>query len=187
MGDADKLLYGIVIAVVALVVVAFALVLRQQEPAYVEREDTPAAVVHNYILALRQQDHERAYGYVSPSLVGRPATVEDFVESMTRERWRFRLGDAATSFEVTDTEITGELAVVTVEETRFQEGGLFDSQQYREDLTFRLRPSNGSWKIVGGDAYWTSCWEDPDQEYCHQELPAPVEVYPAPVDEEVAP
>jgi len=163
MKDTDKFLVGMVVAVVALVVVAFVVALREPEPEYLPEESgesvQPDVVVHNYLLAFRKSDYERAYGYLSPDLRGYPESLEVFVDDVTGHDWWFDSDERAVAFEVEETEITGDLAVVTVRETRFTERGLFESGQYSDDFDMKLRPHDGVWKLVDGGRYWTRCWE----------------------------
>jgi len=64
----------------------------------------------------------------------------------------------------------------------FQEGGLFESQQYDNEYTIRLeRSSGGQWRLVHSDVYWDNCWDRP--EFCKDRIrgvvPAkPLEAYP---------
>ena len=41
-------------------------------------------MVHNYLLALQRQDYERARSYLSPTLSGYPADVEQFAADVDR-------------------------------------------------------------------------------------------------------
>lgn len=184
MKNSDRLLAGIVVAIVALVVVAFVVAKRTPAPEYMVSEDSPEAAVHNYLLALRKDDHERAYGYLSPGLDGYPEGVEDFVEDMSRFRWRFPTEDSASAFTVDSVERTGDLALVTVEETWFNQGGLFNSGQVEEDFVMNVRPTDDGWKLTHGERYWTECWENPDAERCR---PAEAEMGDEPGAEDVLP
>ena len=86
MKDTDRFLLGMVAGILALVVVAFVLVLRQPEPTYRD-DDSPAAAVHNYLLATHRKEFERAYEYLSPTVAGYPETEEAFLlERVYRRR-----------------------------------------------------------------------------------------------------
>ncbi|HOF89582.1 MAG TPA: hypothetical protein PLZ36_15990, partial [Armatimonadota bacterium] len=69
MHTSDKWLIGIVIGAALLVCAAVAVTVLRPKPAY-RADDTPAGVTHNYLLALKQRDYARAYGYLSPTLSG---------------------------------------------------------------------------------------------------------------------
>lgn len=155
MKQTDRFLLAIIAGVVALVVVALALALTRSPQGYLP-ETTPGAVAQNYVLALKQRDDERAYGYLSPELRGYPATVEAFAADVESYSWQFS-HDSAT-LAVGSERISGERAVVTLNETRFYQGGLFGSSQYTTSFDVTLRRQGEAWKIVGADSYWASCW-----------------------------
>ncbi|MCE7939626.1 hypothetical protein DCC79_14865 [bacterium] len=163
----DRFLLGILVGVVLLVVAAFAVVLSRSEPAY-RADDSPAAVAHNYLLALQRGDYERAYGYLSPTLAGRPASVEDFVEDTTT-----RIGDNIADAEVAigETTITGEVAVVKVRQSTFYSGGLFDSGLSATPFSMTLRRGESGWRITRSEMHWYQCWEDPDLDWCREPEP----------------
>ena len=161
MKNTDKFLTGIVIAVVLLVGAAFAVALLRPKPVY-RSEDAPEGVAHNYLLALQQRDYDRAYGYLSPTIDGYPASAQAFATDIQNNSWNFRLDDTSTTLEVDSARITGDQATVTVRETRFNQGGLFESSQYTNTFEMRLRRGEGVWRITGSDAYWAYCWDDKD-------------------------
>ncbi len=166
MRGADKFLLGIVAGVVVLVVVVFAIaLLRPEAPSY-DPDDTPEAVAHNYLLALRLSDYERAYGYLSPSLKGYPATVEKFADDI-EDTWSFRTDrDSNISLIVDSVRITGDRAVVSIQRTVFYGGGLFDSGESTQMLNVELRLTPEGWRIVESDRYWDRCWSDPTKTRC---------------------
>lgn len=61
----DRFLMGILIGIAVLVVASVGLFLFRQESQSYLPEDTPEAVVHNYVLALHRHDFDRAYGYLA--------------------------------------------------------------------------------------------------------------------------
>ena len=61
----DRFLTGILIGIAVLVVIALAVFfLRQGSQSYIS-EDAPEGVVHNYVLAVLNDDYEKAYGYLA--------------------------------------------------------------------------------------------------------------------------
>ncbi len=168
MSTNDKALAGMAIAAVVLAVIAFAVATQQSTPDYLADEGEPDAVVHNYLTSLRLGEHDRAYSYLSSELDGYPEDLESFIEDMTRQRWYFPVEDTATSFTVETEDLTGSLAVVAVEETRFVERGLFDSAQETEDFVMTLRLVDGNWRLTHGERYWTVCWDEPDSDRCRR-------------------
>lgn len=153
----DKFLIGIVAAALALVVGAFLVARSLPEPVY-QTEQTPEGVAHNYLLALRQRDFERAYGYLSSHLVGYPDSVEAFEELVLDYPWDFGVDErGGGQLKVIETDINGSHASVRVRETRFHSGGLFDSNQSTHLFRMELKSENGSWRIRHAGSYWSHC------------------------------
>lgn len=158
MKTTDKVLIGIVGGIILLIAAAFLVTLNRAEQNY-QDEDTPEGVAHNYLLALQKEDYGRAYGYLSPTLKGRPRSQERFSQHVQRYSWNFRL-EASTTLAVESTKLIGDNATVTVRETQFRGGGLFDSGQSTFTFDMKLRLNNGEWKIVHSTYYFAPCWED---------------------------
>jgi hypothetical protein len=156
MKQTDRFLLAIIAGVVVLVVAALALSLTRTPQGFMP-DTTPSGVAHNYLLALKQRDNARAYRYLSPDLKGYPPTVDDFAADIDAQySWSFNR-DAAT-ISVRDERVTGDDALVFVSETRFYDGGLFNSGQYSTSFSMTLRRHGGAWKLIGGESYWASCW-----------------------------
>ena len=156
MKTTDKVLIGIVIGIVLLIVVALIVTLAQPEPAY-QTEDTPEGVTYNYLLALQREEYERAYGYLSPTIKGYPASAEKFIEHIHVYSWNFRL-DTDTTLSVESVKISGSNATVTVRESRFRGGDLFDSSQSTMVFDTELHLEDSEWKIIYSHYYFASCW-----------------------------
>lgn len=160
MKSIDKFLIGIVIGIILLVGVAFAVALWRPKPTY-QAEDTAEGVAHNYLFALQQKDYDRAYGYLSPSLEGYPATSEKFLDDLNQNAWQIRdLENGSTSLVVESAQVTGNRTSVSIRQTHFYRGDLFDSNQYSTNFTITLQREHESWKIVNSDSYWAYCWND---------------------------
>jgi hypothetical protein len=156
MKQIDRFLLAIIAGIVVLVVAALALALNRTAQGYLP-DTTPGGVAHNYLLAIKQRDDERAYSYLSPDLRGYPPTVEEFsVDINSRYSWSFDHDSSTISID--DERITGDRAVVTVGETRFYEGGLFSSNQYRNSFSVTLSRQGEVWRLVSADSYWADCW-----------------------------
>jgi hypothetical protein len=161
MKKTDKLLIGIVLGIVLLVVVAFGVALTKPKPTY-QAEDKPEGVAFNYLFALQQNDYERAYGYLSPTIKGYPETLEEFTDQIRDYSWNFRgMDNSSTTLEVDSVDVKGQRADVGIRETQFYEGDLFNSGQYSYIFNMTLRQDeNAQWKIVESDSYWVYCWND---------------------------
>ena len=156
MKGTDKFLVGIVVGIVLLVVVAFSVVLLQPKPEY-RSADSPDAVVHNYLLALRRLEYERAYEYLSPDLKSYPQDIDAFIEDVKDQPWNFAQ-DRDVALNVQSTKIVGDTATVEVLETNFNSVGLLDGGQYERHFDMKLRQEGGKWKIYDGVRYWYFRW-----------------------------
>jgi len=153
----DKFLIAIVAGALALVVSAFLLARSLPEPVY-QSEGTPEGVAHNYLLALRQRDFGRAYGYLSPQLPGHPDSAEAFAELVLDYPWEFGIDEReGGQLQVIEMDISEERASVRVRETRFRSGGLFDSGQSTHTFRIKLQREDGSWHIRHAGSYWSHC------------------------------
>ncbi len=151
----DRFLIAIVAGIGVLVVAALALALVKPAPTY-GPDDTAAGVARNYFLALQKGDYARAYGYLSPSLLHYPQSLETFVSDV--RHYGQRLEAESVSLEIVGAQTTGSLTQVTMRETRFSGGGLFDSNEYTNTFQVELRQQQGAWKITRSDSYWVWCW-----------------------------
>ena len=157
MRQTDRFLLALVAGVVLLVGAALTIALTRPAQSFLP-ETSPSNVAHNYVLAIKQLDDARAYGYLSTELTGYPASLDKFSADMSRYGWSFSR-DSATIATV-DERIAGERAVVTLNETRFYEGGLFSSNQYTSSFNITLRREGDAWKVIGADSYWVACWSE---------------------------
>ena len=158
MKGVDRFLLAIVIGLVLLVVVTFVVVLARPEPDY-QAEDTPEGVVFNYLLALQNQDYERAYKYLSPSMESYPESARQFTRDVENNRWAFRL-NTDVSLSVEDFTEIGDHATVQVRESRFYGGDIFDSGHSSTTFTMHLLLESGEWKIADSQSYFAWCWKN---------------------------
>lgn len=159
MKGTDKFLVAIVAGIVLLVVVVFLVVLLRPEPEY-KAEDTPEGVVHNYLLALQKGDYEKALNYLSSNVRHAPKDVDEFVDDMDGCSWRFRDLDRDSSLIVLSADIRGDRAEVQIKQTVFYSGDVFNSDLSESEFEMTLKQQNGDWKLVDGERYWCSCWND---------------------------
>ncbi|MBN1135176.1 MAG: hypothetical protein JXM73_01230 [Anaerolineae bacterium] len=173
MKGTDKFLIAIVAGVVILVVVAFILTLLRVEAPQYQADDTPQGVAYNYLLAIQRQDYERARGYLSPTLRGYPATVEQFAADVERftayidyppydVNWYKR----ELSVTIVSTYVDGDHASIGVRRARLDQGDLFDGGQGSYVFTVALRREDGAWKVAWAEWCWDRCWANPDGPDC---------------------
>lgn len=158
MQRTDKLLFGIVIGIVALVIAAFAVLLLRPRLEYVA-DDTPEHIVHNYLLALQREDYDRAYGYLQPDIAGYPRSVDRFRADINQNQWQFNIDQDRSTFEIAPAAINATFATVRVTQRVFYGEGLFGSS-YDSDFSVSLRQAGPAWKITESDQFWYPCWSD---------------------------
>jgi hypothetical protein len=158
MKNTDKFLIGIVAGVVILIGLAFTVALTRPKPTY-QADGTPEGAAHNYLLALRQGDYERAYGYLSPDFKHYPPTLNAFISDVQDNSYRFSLNDESVTLEVLSSQVGSDFATVEVRETTFYEGDLFSSGESSSTFRMKLRrAAQGTWLIYDSDSYWAYCW-----------------------------
>jgi hypothetical protein len=155
--NTDKFLIGIVVAVLLLVVAALAVTRLRPEVTY-QADDGPEGVAHNYLLALQRGEYERAYGYLSPTLEGYPASEGAFAASVLQARWAFRRDEDVTLV-VESHVVAGDRAAVQVRESRFRSGGLFGTSSYTTRFEMSLQREDTGWKVIESEAYFAPCWK----------------------------
>jgi hypothetical protein len=114
---------------------------------------------HNYLLAVQLEDYERAQGYLSRTLPGRPANAEAFERHVQDNPWSFGARDDDVSLAIEAVDVVGNRGKIVVRRTVFYRGGLFDSGQSSSTFDMTLRREGGVWKVADSDRYWAACWE----------------------------
>jgi len=156
MKQSDRFLIGIVVSILLLVAIAIIAVLRQSEPAFLP-DDRPDNIAHNYLLALQRQEYERAYSYLSPTLKNYPPDVHAFKNNLTAYRWRFDFPEEEL-LSIAATEINDDEAIVTVQATRFEQTGPFESGTSTDHFDMALQQEADGWKLWSAEKYWAPCW-----------------------------
>jgi hypothetical protein len=149
----DRFLTGILIGIGVLVIAALAVFfIRRDTQSYVQ-EDVPESVVHNYVVALLNQDYEKAYGYLA-DLDNKP-TYDEFRNSFVTGI----LGNAGNSaVDVGESQVTEENA--TVEVAMIYNPSDPFSTGYRDVQNAILVKQGGEWKISSMPTYylWDFNW-----------------------------
>ena len=148
----DRFLTGILIGIGVLIVVALAVFFSRKDTQTYIAEDAPEGVVHNYVLAILNNDYEKAYGYLA-DLEYKP-TYEEFRRPFLNGYIR----PDDTAVDVGISEISGDEASVEVSQI-YNSGDPFSSG-YRDTQRAILVKQSGAWKISNMPAYnfWYYEW-----------------------------
>ncbi len=143
-------LYGAVTFVVALVVGGLVVALVTNRDVDLMPEDTPEGVLQRYLIALKDEEYEEAYGYLSREQRDR-CTLSEFFSRAPRTRVR----DSRVT--LADTQTFGDTAIVRAEITTFEADVPFGSSEYSRDRNYSLRLEAGEWRLE--EPHW---WCPPD-------------------------
>jgi len=153
----DRFLTGILVGIAVLVVIALVVFfLRQNSQSYIS-EDTPEGVVHNYVLAVLNDDYEKAYGYLAE--LDRKPTYEQFRDAFLTGV----VNPDNSAVDIGNSEVTGDTASVEVA-LIYNPSDPF-STGYRDVQRALLVREGGKWKLSSMPTYyfWDYNW--------YQELP----------------
>jgi hypothetical protein len=109
---------------------------------------TPEAAVQAYVEAALDGRSDEAARWLDPA---GDCDVSDLDRAGT--------GMTATRVVLADSRTSGDSATVEVELV-FGSGGPFDSSEYREQHTYRLTRSGGSWLLTGVPWPLYDCWKE---------------------------
>jgi hypothetical protein len=131
---------GIIVGALALVALLFAVVLSQPRESPPMDESRPAGVVHNYLLALLQDDPKRAYAYLAADAQAR-TPYEQFATRHARQTPRPRLT-------IDNERIEGDTARVAVRWSYPSGGPFFGGGEITSQQTLVLKLEGGAWKLT---------------------------------------
>ncbi|MDE2841235.1 MAG: hypothetical protein OXM03_11470 [Chloroflexota bacterium] len=147
----DRFLASILAVIFLIVVVAVVLVWRSPIAKELEysADSNPEDVVHNFIVAVKKGNEERAKSYLSPEVL---ADIEERGSVLVRTNSRI----SSSGIRVVELEGVEEgLATVNVDITYFASDApplglfaIFGDNQYSLASVVRLRQFDGEWKIV---------------------------------------
>jgi hypothetical protein len=148
----DRFLTGILVGIAALVVIALVVFfLRQNTQSYIS-EESPEGVVHNYVLAVLNDDYEKAYGYLA-ELDNKP-TYEQFRDAFLTGV----VNPSNAAVDIGDSDVTEETASVEVA-LIYNPSDPF-STGYRDVQRAILVRQGSAWKLssMPGYYFWEYSW-----------------------------
>lgn len=147
----DRFLTAILIGIAILVVAALALYFMRRQEAVYQPEDSPASVLHNFVLALHNGEYEKAHSYLAET---------GFKPSLTAFRQPFisrQLDIQANSLQIGETDLHGEEAIVAVTIVHASKNPFNNVYHTLETVT--LVQQGGQWRITALPyPYWYWEW-----------------------------
>jgi Tfp pilus assembly protein PilW len=135
----DRFLMGILIGILVLVVAAVGLFFSRQQTMNYRNDDSPEAVVFNYVLAVTERDYQKAYGYLA-DLPNKP----DY-DSFRQSFFNGMVSPNNVGVDVGEAHIDGDEATVEVSMV-YPSSDPF-SQGYNNVERALLVRQNGVWKL----------------------------------------
>ncbi len=147
----DRFLLAIVVVIGVLIVLALGLFFFRRGSQDYLSENSPQAVVHNYVLALQKGDFERAYGYLYEN-TGKPSFTQ-FHQAFINNQ----LNTSMAAIQIDDSTITGDEA--TIDLTLLQSGGGVFADTFRQVQAATAARQKSVWKIEQMPfPYWSYDW-----------------------------
>jgi hypothetical protein len=146
----DRFLFGILIFIVLLVVVALALFFVRQDTQVYLSEDTPEGVIHNYALAMFNGDYQRAYGYLAD---------EEYKPDYNYFRQSISYNDfSQNAVRIGKAEYTGSNAAFVQVTVIYASNGPF-SESWNSSDSATLVQQDGKWRLTKmPNPYWGYDW-----------------------------
>ena len=135
----DRFLLAILIGIAVIAAAAVLLFFVRRTNLSYGEDETPAGVLHNYALALYQNDHERAYGYLAD--LNEKPSFASFQEGISMQ-----LQDlSSVSLSIERVDVNGKQAIAYLSLVR---SGRFFSTSSREQQNANLVLQTDGWKIA---------------------------------------
>ena len=147
----DRFLLGILAGIAVLIVIALALFFARQDTQVYRTDGSPSAVVFNYVLALSNEDYEKAYTYLADQ-ENKP-TYEEFRQSFLSGMIYYENVGVDVGEEHIDEDIASvELNLIYGSSDPF-------SESYRNVERATLTRQAGAWKLTGMPyQFWSYSW-----------------------------
>jgi len=138
----DRFLTYILIGIAALILLALGLFYTRGDSAMTYgADDSPAGVVHNYVVAVFQKDYARAYSYLADK-PNKP-TLEQFRQSFLQNY----IGSSNIGVDIGETAFNGSDHAVVTLNIQYGNGSDPFSSGYRNQEQASLVQQNGAWRI----------------------------------------
>ena len=144
----DRFLVVILVVIGLLVVISLSIFFVRQDSAVYLPEDRPENIIHNFLLAIHNDDYERAYAYLAEK-ENKPS-YEDF-----EQNYLFYHNDVG--YQIGETDISKNTAYVEITIMNSSSDFFFDRYNYVENA--RLVKEEGEWKVIQMPySYWSWEW-----------------------------
>jgi hypothetical protein len=160
----DRFLFGILIGIAVLIVIALVLFfIRKDNMTYIA-DDSPDGVIHNYVVAIHKGDYKKAYSYLADK-TNKP-TYEQFRDSFRTGRVNPQnVGVDVGKVDISSDEATVELNIIYNPSDPFSTG-------YRNIDRGLLEKQSGAWRITSMPYnYWEYNWYQPTPVYPPVKVP----------------
>jgi len=150
----DRFLLAILSVIGLLIVIALALFFFRQSAQTYLNDNTPEAVVHNYVLALQKADFQRAYNFLDEKN-GKPTFIQ-FHQAFINNQ----LNTSTAAVQIGEVTITGDEASVSL--SLLQSGGGPFADTFRSTQVATTVRQSGTWKIDQMPfPFWSYDWYQP--------------------------
>lgn len=144
----DRFLVVILVVIGLLVVISLSIFFVRQDSAVYLPEDRPENIIHNFLLAIHNDDYERAYAYLAEK-ENKPS-YEDFEQN-------YLLYHNDVGYQIGETDISKNTAYVEITIMNSSSDFFFDRYNYVENA--RLVKEEGEWKVIQMPySYWSWEW-----------------------------
>ena len=144
----DRFLVVILVIIGLLVVISLSIFFIRQDSAVFLPEDRPENIVHNFLLAIHNDDYERAYSYLAE---------KEYKPSYESFEQNFLLYHNDVGYQIGETDISKNTAYVEITIMESSSNFFFDRYNYVENA--RLVKEEGEWKVIQMPySYWSWEW-----------------------------
>lgn len=147
--SSSRWLAGIALTVLALVIISITLALVNRRAPALSPEDTPEGTVQRYLIAVQEDDADRAYGYLSSDLQ-EYCDYAHFLDSKDTRR------NENERIVLKSSEIRGEQAIVRIEVTNTSLSPPFDVNEYSYPVQYVLEQEESVWRF--SEPPWPLGW-----------------------------